>query len=121
MAVLAFTALFSTLNAVSASVLQGAGAIRTPVKALLVAIVLKALGNVVFDAPLGHRRRRAERGDRLCRCGGAESGAAAPQHRGALRAAAVRRQSHAGRGADGRLPRSAATAGHARYGGMARA
>ncbi|MDF2644520.1 MAG: yabM [Paenibacillus sp.] len=48
MAVLAFTALFSTLNAVSASVLQGAGAIRTPVKALLVAIVLKALGNVVL-------------------------------------------------------------------------
>lgn len=48
MAVLAFTALFSTLNAVSASVLQGAGAIRTPVKALLVAIVLKALGNVLL-------------------------------------------------------------------------
>ncbi|MEC0228853.1 putative polysaccharide biosynthesis protein [Paenibacillus alba] len=48
MAVLAFTALFSTLNAVSASVLQGAGAISTPAKALLVAIVLKALGNVVF-------------------------------------------------------------------------
>lgn len=48
MAVLAFTALFSTLNAVSASVLQGAGAIRTPVKALLVAIVLKALGNLVL-------------------------------------------------------------------------
>ncbi|MDQ0902851.1 polysaccharide biosynthesis protein [Paenibacillus sp. V4I7] len=48
MAVLAFTALFSTVNAVSASVLQGAGAIRTPVKALLVAIVLKALGNVVL-------------------------------------------------------------------------
>jgi O-antigen/teichoic acid export membrane protein len=48
MAVLAFTALFSTLNAVSASVLQGAGAIRTPANALLVAIVLKALGNVVL-------------------------------------------------------------------------
>ena len=48
MAVLAFTALFSTLNAVTASVLQGAGAIRTPAKALLVAIVLKALGNVVL-------------------------------------------------------------------------
>ncbi|KRE95912.1 hypothetical protein ASG89_31740 [Paenibacillus sp. Soil766] len=48
MAVLAFTALFSTLNAVSASVLQGTGAIRTPVLALLVAIVLKALGNVVL-------------------------------------------------------------------------
>ncbi|NOV02400.1 putative polysaccharide biosynthesis protein [Paenibacillus planticolens] len=48
MAVLAFTALFSTLNAVSASVLQGAGAVRTPVQALLVAIVLKALGNVVL-------------------------------------------------------------------------
>jgi O-antigen/teichoic acid export membrane protein len=48
MAVLAFTALFSTLNAVTASVLQGAGVIRTPAKALLVAIVLKALGNVVF-------------------------------------------------------------------------
>ncbi|MDQ0918669.1 polysaccharide biosynthesis protein [Paenibacillus sp. V4I5] len=48
MAVLAFTALFSTVNALSASVLQGAGAIRTPVKALLVAIVLKALGNVVL-------------------------------------------------------------------------
>lgn len=48
MAVLAFTALFSTLNAVSASVLQGAGAIHTPAQALLVAIVLKALGNVVF-------------------------------------------------------------------------
>ncbi|NQX70544.1 polysaccharide biosynthesis protein [Paenibacillus alba] len=48
MAVLAFTALFSTLNAVSASVLQGAGAISMPAKALLVAIVLKALGNVVF-------------------------------------------------------------------------
>lgn len=48
MAVLAFTALFSTLNAVSASVLQGAGAIRTPAKALLVAIVLKALGNIVL-------------------------------------------------------------------------
>ncbi|MEW9702458.1 oligosaccharide flippase family protein [Paenibacillus sp. SI8] len=46
MAMLAFTALFSTLNAVTASVLQGAGAIRTPAKALLVAIVLKALGNV---------------------------------------------------------------------------
>ncbi|WNR44773.1 putative polysaccharide biosynthesis protein [Paenibacillus roseipurpureus] len=46
MAVLAFTALFSTLNAVTASVLQGAGAIRTPANALLVAIVLKALGNV---------------------------------------------------------------------------
>ncbi|MEB4798348.1 polysaccharide biosynthesis protein, partial [Paenibacillus chondroitinus] len=43
MAVLAFTALFSTLNAVSASVLQGAGAIHTPAQALLVAIVLKAL------------------------------------------------------------------------------
>ncbi|UKS26225.1 polysaccharide biosynthesis protein [Paenibacillus sp. HWE-109] len=48
MAVLAFTALFSTLNAVTASVLQGAGAIHTPAKALLVAIVLKALGNVVL-------------------------------------------------------------------------
>jgi O-antigen/teichoic acid export membrane protein len=48
MAVLAFTALFSTLNAVSASVLQGAGAIRTPANALLVAIVLKALGNIVL-------------------------------------------------------------------------
>ncbi|MDR6555144.1 polysaccharide biosynthesis protein [Paenibacillus qinlingensis] len=48
MAVLAFTALFSTLNAVSASVLQGAGAIRTPAKALLVAIVLKSLGNVML-------------------------------------------------------------------------
>lgn len=48
MAVLAFTALFSTLNAVSASVLQGAGAIRTPAKALLVAIVLKALGNLLL-------------------------------------------------------------------------
>ncbi|MDR6885152.1 polysaccharide biosynthesis protein [Bacillus sp. 3255] len=48
MAVLAFTALFSTLNAVSASVLQGAGAIHTPAKALLVAIVLKALGNVAL-------------------------------------------------------------------------
>ncbi|GFZ99671.1 putative membrane protein YabM [Paenibacillus marchantiophytorum] len=48
MAVLAFTALFSTLNAVSASVLQGAGAIHTPAKALLVAILLKALGNVVL-------------------------------------------------------------------------
>lgn len=48
MAVLAFTALFSTLNAVSASVLQGAGAIHTPAQALLVAIVLKALGNVVL-------------------------------------------------------------------------
>ncbi|OAS19484.1 putative polysaccharide biosynthesis protein [Paenibacillus oryzisoli] len=48
MAVLAFTALFSTLNAVSASVLQGIGAIRTPMNALLVAIVLKALGNVVL-------------------------------------------------------------------------
>lgn len=48
MAVLAFTALFSTLNAVSASVLQGIGAIRTPMHALLVAIVLKALGNVVL-------------------------------------------------------------------------
>ncbi|MBD0384552.1 polysaccharide biosynthesis protein [Paenibacillus sp. WST5] len=46
MALLAFTALFSTLNAVTASVLQGAGAIRTPANALLVAIVLKALGNV---------------------------------------------------------------------------
>ncbi|NHW36260.1 polysaccharide biosynthesis protein [Paenibacillus aceris] len=48
MAVLAFTALFSTLNAVSASVLQGAGAIHTPAQALFVAIVLKALGNVVL-------------------------------------------------------------------------
>ncbi|OCT13249.1 hypothetical protein A8709_01070 [Paenibacillus pectinilyticus] len=48
MAVLAFTALFSTVNAVSASVLQGAGAIRTPAKALLVAIVLKALGNILL-------------------------------------------------------------------------
>ncbi|TXK78242.1 polysaccharide biosynthesis protein [Paenibacillus sp. N3.4] len=48
MAVLAFTALFSTMNAVSASVLQGAGAIRTPAKALFVAIVLKALGNVLL-------------------------------------------------------------------------
>jgi len=46
MAILAFTALFSTLNAVSASVLQGAGAIHTPARALLVAIALKALGNV---------------------------------------------------------------------------
>lgn len=48
MALLAFTALFSTLNAVSASVLQGAGAIHTPAKALLVAILLKAIGNVVL-------------------------------------------------------------------------
>lgn len=48
MAVLAFTALFSTLNAVTASVLQGAGAIRMPVLTLLVAIVLKALGNVLL-------------------------------------------------------------------------
>ncbi|NEW09589.1 polysaccharide biosynthesis protein [Paenibacillus sp. SYP-B3998] len=46
MAVLAFTALFSTLNAVTASVLQGVGAIITPARALLLAIVLKALGNV---------------------------------------------------------------------------
>ncbi|MGG1514633.1 polysaccharide biosynthesis protein [Paenibacillus oryzisoli] len=48
MAVLAFTALFSTLNAVSASVLQGVGALRTPTLALLVAIALKALGNVLL-------------------------------------------------------------------------
>ncbi|SEC37749.1 polysaccharide biosynthesis protein [Paenibacillus sp. GP183] len=48
LAILAFTALFSTLNTVSASVLQGVGAVRTPALILFVAIVLKALGNVLL-------------------------------------------------------------------------
>jgi O-antigen/teichoic acid export membrane protein len=48
LAILAFTALFSTLNTVSASVLQGIGAVRTPALILFVAIVLKALGNVLL-------------------------------------------------------------------------
>jgi O-antigen/teichoic acid export membrane protein len=44
--ILAFTALFSTLNTVMGSVLQGLGAVRTPAVALLIAVVLKTLGNV---------------------------------------------------------------------------
>lgn len=46
MAILAFTALFSTLNTVSGSVLQGLGAVRLPALTMLIAVVLKALGNV---------------------------------------------------------------------------
>jgi O-antigen/teichoic acid export membrane protein len=46
LAILAFTALFSTLNTVTSSVLQGLGAVRTPALTLLIAVVLKALGNV---------------------------------------------------------------------------
>ncbi|MNI28891.1 hypothetical protein D3C73_826930 [compost metagenome] len=46
MVILAFTALFSTLNTVTGSVLQGLGAVRTPALTLLIAVVLKALGNV---------------------------------------------------------------------------
>ncbi|MBP1996170.1 putative polysaccharide biosynthesis protein [Paenibacillus eucommiae] len=48
MAIIAFTALFSALNTVSGSVLQGIGAVRTPALSLLLAIVLKALGNVLL-------------------------------------------------------------------------
>jgi O-antigen/teichoic acid export membrane protein len=48
MAILAFTALLSALNTVSGSVLQGVGAIRTPAISLLIAIALKALGNVLL-------------------------------------------------------------------------
>jgi|GEM_PF-281333 len=48
LALLAITALLSTLNAVTASVLQGAGAIRTPAFNLLIAAALKALGNAAL-------------------------------------------------------------------------
>ncbi|MCD1261885.1 polysaccharide biosynthesis protein [Paenibacillus athensensis] len=48
LALLAITALLSTLNAVTASVLQGAGAIRTPALCLLIAAALKALGNAAL-------------------------------------------------------------------------
>lgn len=48
MATLAFTALFSTVNVVSGSVLQGAGAVAVPARNLLIAAALKLAGNLVL-------------------------------------------------------------------------
>lgn len=48
MAVLASTALFSTLTVVATSVLNGLGDARTPAVAMLIAVVVKTTGNVVL-------------------------------------------------------------------------
>ncbi|UJF33116.1 putative polysaccharide biosynthesis protein [Paenibacillus hexagrammi] len=119
MAVLAFTALFSTLNAVTASVLQGAGAIRTPAKALLIATALKALGNVwllprwgidgaALSAVIAYAAAAGLNLVQLVRCTGA---------RFPLRQYAM--EAHGGRGPHGRLARSAAALGQAGNCGLA--
>jgi len=48
MAVLGITALFSTLAVISTSVLNGLGEIRGPAVAMLVAVAVKIIGNVIF-------------------------------------------------------------------------
>ncbi len=48
MATLAFTALFSAVNVVSGSVLQGTGAVAVPARNLLIAAALKLAGNLVL-------------------------------------------------------------------------
>jgi stage V sporulation protein B len=48
MAIMAFTAVFSTLNIVSASILQGVGAVMIPVRNLLVAAAIKVACNLIF-------------------------------------------------------------------------
>jgi O-antigen/teichoic acid export membrane protein len=48
MAILGFTALFSTLNIIAGSVLQGSGAIVAPAVYLLVAAALKVAGNALL-------------------------------------------------------------------------
>lgn len=53
MSIVSFTALFATLQVVSASVLQGMGAVLTPARSLFVAAALKALGNVLLVPAFG--------------------------------------------------------------------
>lgn len=48
MAILAFSALFSTLNIITAAILQGLGAVRTPAVNLFVAAAIKAAGNALL-------------------------------------------------------------------------
>lgn len=48
MAVLACTALFSTLTVVATSVLNGLGDVRTPAVTMLIAVVVKTTGNVML-------------------------------------------------------------------------
>lgn len=47
-AILAFTTLFSTLNIISAGILQGLGAVTVPAKNLLVSAIVKAILNVIL-------------------------------------------------------------------------
>jgi PST family polysaccharide transporter len=53
MAILAFTTLFSTLNIISAAILQGLGAVSIPAKNLFVAALVKGLLNLLLIGPWG--------------------------------------------------------------------
>jgi PST family polysaccharide transporter len=53
MAILAFTTLFSTLNIISAAILQGLGAVSVPAKNLFLAVIAKGLLNVLLIGPWG--------------------------------------------------------------------
>lgn len=48
MAILALTAVFSTLNIVSGSILQGVGAVMIPARNLMFAAIVKIVGNIVL-------------------------------------------------------------------------
>lgn len=53
MAILAFTTLFSTLNIISAAILQGLGAVFIPAKNLFFAAITKAILNIALIGPFG--------------------------------------------------------------------
>ncbi|MCR8645862.1 oligosaccharide flippase family protein [Paenibacillus sp. N1-5-1-14] len=53
MAILAFAAIFSTLNIVTTSVLNGIGVVRAPAVHMLIAVVVKVAGNLVLVPALG--------------------------------------------------------------------
>ncbi len=53
MRILAFTALFSIMNIISGSILQGLGAVLIPVVSLLAASAVKLTGNYLLMPRLG--------------------------------------------------------------------